>query len=595
MRQATIAVLCSGAEDTMLILLPSVLLLASLGTVAAELDLRIGRDAKGNGVLSQLLHHVLDSSLKSHQQLFVISETGDIGVMGCDHLSRTIFSSVQDMERIKHASSRNDFYIVLGSMEWAEEALRALYRIRPQMWWTSKALFVLEALPGVDWIQRAAGLVIPVTVATRVRPDTYAFYAVCLFCNDSRPGMQYIQTWRQGSKDTSKNLFPDLLNDFHGVEFKVSTLPVSYFFYWTPNASMKNWTGFEGEALKAMAHHFHFRVTPSLPKNGGAGSLVNGTWDGHMGMVLGGDAEFAVGKISQTWIRYEYVDFMSFVMIESDSFITQKPKLLSYSSTVYRPFPLFVWILCAISIVAMGITIAIFKRRSFKGLQVGNEIFRVYSLFVVKGVKYLDREERRMRYIIYPGTTRPINTLEDAVERTNLPFYIHLYNDELISNFRQSNISMYKAVASRLKLFYPNTVRITTDNMYMDVLYQLEIEIWKLRKAGDPAWTQLRVADETFLALPSAWPIRKYKPYKPKLDLFILRLRDAGLFNKWMSDSILPLGAYFSLNKVISIAAEVKRISFGMIHVQGIFYALAFGFALAFLAFILELLFPPKL
>ncbi|CAG0900516.1 unnamed protein product [Darwinula stevensoni] len=604
-------------RDTMITLFSSLIVFASLCIGEAKLELRIGRDMKDD-VISQLIHRILDFSLESHQQLFLISEREDSDVLvSRDGLSRTTFSSVEDMERIKSASSRNDFYIILGSMEWAEEALRALYRIRPQMWWTSKALFVLEARPGVDWIQKAAGLMIPVTVARRIRPDMYGFYAVCLFCNGSHPGMQFIQTWRPGSKDISKNLFPDLLDDFHGKVFTVTSTPVRNFFNWSPGDTMKNWTGFEGEALKAMAHHFNFRVIPTLQKTGGTGNLVNGTWDGQIRMVLDGDAEFAVGKVSQTSIRYEYVDFMRFVMIETDSFITRKPQLLPYYTTVYRPFPVPIWILCGISIVVMGITLALFKRRSFKGLQVGNEIFNAYSIFVVKGVERLDREPERMRYIwtfwlvfclfvslmynslissyiIYPGTTRPINTLEDAVQMTNLPFQIVLYNDVLVNTFRGSKNPTYQKVASRLKLVYPNNVVINLDSMFVDLRFQLELLIWRQRKANDPVWTELRLADENFLALPSAWPIRKYQPYKPKLDLFIQHLHDGGLFNKWMSDCVFSLGGYFPLKDVIDTPAEVDRISFGIVHVQGIFYALLFGLTLSVFAFILELLCSPK-
>ena len=124
-----------------------------------------------------------------------------------------------------------------------------------------------------------------------------------------------------------------------------------------------------------------------------------------------------------------------------------------------------------------------------------------------------------------------------------------------------------------MKLISSNVSRATLDNINVGVPFQLDLEIWKEKEAGNPVWTEVRVADETFMAMPSAWPIRKYKPYKPKLDIFI-RLHDAGLFNKWMSDSKISLGAYFALKDVISVSAEGKHISFEMVHVQGIFYAL---------------------
>lgn len=344
---------------------------------------------------------------------------------------------------------------------------------------------------------------------------------------------------------------------------------------------------------------------------------MNGTWDGHIGMVLDGDAEFAVGKVSQTAIRNEYVDFMTLVTIESDSFLAQKPQLLPYSSTVYRPFTLHVWILCAVSIVAMGITFAVFKQRSFKDLKADDEILKAYSIFTVKGVSNLDRIEGRMRliwtvwlisclflsliyssvissYIIFPGTTAPINTLDDAVQKTDLPFVIVIYNNALINNFQDSKNPTYKKIARRLKLVFPDQVRIGLDSLYVDVRFQLELHIWRLRKLGDPVWTDLRIADQTFLALPSAWPIRKYKPYKRKMDMFIQRLHDAGLFNKWMTDGILSVGGYFPLQDVVNVATEVRHSSFGLVHVQGTFYALGFGLALASIAFGLERMFSPK-
>ncbi|CAG0897211.1 unnamed protein product [Darwinula stevensoni] len=596
----------------MIILFASALFFASLCNAGAELELNIGRKIEEN-VISELLHRVLDVSLTSHQQLFLISEMEDVDVvMGRDDLTRTIFTSIKEMKGMEFSSSRSDFYIVLGSTEWAEKVLEALYSIRPEMWWTSKALFVLEARPGDDWIQEAANLMIPITVAKRIRPDMFAFYAVCPFCNGSHPGMQYIQMWRPGSKGISKNLFPDLLNDFHGKEFRVSAAHAPFFYEWSANGTMEDWTGFEGAALKAMALHFNFRVIPTPARTGVTGKLVNGTWDGHIRMILDGITEFGVGKISQTWIRNQYVHFTTMVTIEAQSFIAQKPQLLPYSGTVYRPFTPTVWILCAISIVAMGITFALCRQRSFNGLKVEDEIFMAYGSFMVKGFRKLDNEVTRMRlirtvwlisclfisliynsvissYIISPSTTSPINTLEEAVQRTNIPFTIFLGNDALIQTIRESDNPTYKIVASRLKLVPSSIPRATLDNIYMDVPFQLDLEIWKQKEAGNPVWTEVRIADETFTAMPSAWPIRKYKPYKPKIDLFIQRLHDAGLFNKWMSDSKIPLGAYFALKDVVSVSAEVKRISFGIVHVQGIFYALAFGLTLASFVFISSL------
>ena len=247
------------------------------GSVDTEMRSSEMRSAESTGdyVLSQLLRGVVASSLQLQQQLCLIGER-DLD-LGGDDVPKTIFSGSVEGPKETEAQSRAESYDVVGSA--AGEALEALYGLRPRLWRTSRAVFVVDAHPGRDWILKAANFMFPVAVAVRFRGDAYAVFAVCLFCNASRPGLKQVQTWMPGTKHVQtwmpgtkhvqtwmpeppalKDLFPDLQKDFHGKVLEVSSIPVASY-DWESNETMASWTGFEARALEAMASHFHFRVS----------------------------------------------------------------------------------------------------------------------------------------------------------------------------------------------------------------------------------------------------------------------------------------------------------------------------------------------
>lgn len=85
------------------------------------------------------------------------------------------------------------------------------------------------------------------------------------------------------------------------------------------------------------------------------GTKVNDTWDGVIGMVYYGKADFGMCGLSPTYERLKFVDFSPDTIEDVLSIITSAPKPKQYPFIVSVPFTASVWTLLCLTILVLSI------------------------------------------------------------------------------------------------------------------------------------------------------------------------------------------------------------------------------------------------
>ena len=112
------------------------------------------------------------------------------------------------------------------------------------------------------------------------------------------------------------------------------------------NEADKSWYltgGIEKKLIDSLSKHFNFQYRVIHCNNNWGKKLANGTWNGIIGKVWSGDADFGIGGITQTKERSEAVSFSSVYLFSPVSFITPPDSLKPPITLVLEPFSIPVW------------------------------------------------------------------------------------------------------------------------------------------------------------------------------------------------------------------------------------------------------------
>ncbi|CAL8094437.1 unnamed protein product [Orchesella dallaii] len=183
-----------------------------------------------------------------------------------------------------------------------------------------------------------------------------SYYSTCFYCDNGMASLQVISipnhnsTSFQLSSSTSSILFPDLLKNFHGKQFNVSTPVLATWLisireispgYW------KIWRGIMNSCFEELMRKYNFtaKYFPSIG-GGGTGYFIrsNKTWIGTVGDVISGRAD--IGQTTgQIYYRNKEVGFSFPISYEWLIFTTGNP-LPHYSwKSIYWPFESVMWLL----------------------------------------------------------------------------------------------------------------------------------------------------------------------------------------------------------------------------------------------------------
>ncbi|CAL8097686.1 unnamed protein product [Orchesella dallaii] len=168
----------------------------------------------------------------------------------------------------------------------------------------------------------------------------------CFYCNMGEPS---VRQWKIKVEKTPsiKFLYPDLLENFQGRTFRVSSAVLSRSaaeLNQTATGIWKNVRGIFGTALEYLSDKYNFSCA-YFPSTGGGGTglkLENGTWIGAVGDVISGLADIG-GLTANIYPRNLHVAFTFPVQYAWLTFTTGLPQRRYSWKVIYWPFTPIMW------------------------------------------------------------------------------------------------------------------------------------------------------------------------------------------------------------------------------------------------------------
>ncbi|XP_076373159.1 putative glutamate receptor [Tachypleus tridentatus] len=119
--------------------------------------------------------------------------------------------------------------------------------------------------------------------------------------------------------------------------------------------------------VQAFAQKFNFRLrhVPSIDNKFGA-KLLNGSWNGLIGMVQRQEAEIAVSDIGMSNSRAEVIDFTYPYVNDQINFLIQAPREKPRALAIIRPFSLEMWIAILVVVIGTALTTALVARTTIR-------------------------------------------------------------------------------------------------------------------------------------------------------------------------------------------------------------------------------------
>lgn len=192
-----------------------------------------------------------------------------------------------------------------------------------------------------------------------------------------------------------RNFFADTTYNFHQKRFRVANPKAPHYFEMKPDPKgggnipvrglYKVW-------LEVMMERFNFTIDlfqSSL--SGGTGKrLKNGTWLGAVKDILSGSADMAV-FIGHIYNRHEFVEWSAPLTYEWLAFITHKPRSGYSPASIFKPFPIILWIYFLASLGVICITFKIIIRFTHGPpfyLSVRKALFYLFASFMEQDSDY---------------------------------------------------------------------------------------------------------------------------------------------------------------------------------------------------------------
>ncbi|ROT79299.1 Variant Ionotropic Glutamate Receptor [Penaeus vannamei] len=354
---------------------------------------------------------------------------------------------------------------------------------------------------------------------------------------------------------SGQRLFPEKFENFRGAEVGVTALPFQP--YWIEEettgqdgALRKTYTGSDGLLLRTIAEGLNFTFTP-LPVS---------TWGEVTQRVVERRALMAVVHhvlLPQRKERYDYTYTYEQILFD---FCMARPSLTPQWQSLYYPLADAVWACILAAVLFMAVVLYMARKnkkfspwnvteitlgsllgqsvpldRDTNGFRVSVASWLVFA-FVV-GTAYRGNLTAALTLPKYPDRPETIEQLVKAVDSVTMPSY----GTEFQAFFLRSNSEVFRTLGGLMEIV-PSAMDglngvATKRQSFMDGRRYLEHMIAEhFTDARGEA--QLYVGRQSVLPGLAGWPVPHDAPYKPQLDRLMMRILEAGLYEKWSEDML---------------------------------------------------------
>ncbi|GFY28167.1 lig_chan-Glu_bd domain-containing protein [Trichonephila clavipes] len=389
-----------------------------------------------------------------------------------------------------------------------------------------------------------------------------------------------------------------------------STLKVSgvhspnFFITKTPDGFAAS--GNDVKLLNILAEKLNFKYTIQLPTDNGFYGILDecGNWTGVTGLVVRGEVDMAVLYMDQTEERWAVVDYAvphyvldktiatdvpgpvskNVVFIspfQTDIWITiiclfVIPKILRYFPCLWRIVPAFLFTIYNYVKYAEGKASRSMKRRILEGSYlIADALLKFIYMSVLLSFLTVELKERGLR---------DMKDLAAAVQRGQYKVLMPLggFDDDFLLNSDKEDYKIIGKAVKQHKWYYvgntyreknigPN-VAIGGARMSMQVVF------------GKPPFAAQFVSEDSYGIWNVATMVRKGFCCKAQLDTMILRVNSAGLYQKFVDDTVFR--TQYRKHKKYSYEDAVKPLT--LEDLFSIFLALGVLHFLSFVVFLIE-------
>lgn len=238
---------------------------------------------------------------------------------------------------------------------------------------------------------------------------------ICFFCQYGQPKL--ISLNLEAASSSITHLFPDQTRNGYGHTLKISAPPKYPFLLeieLKPGAT--EWSSKRGVfhfLIKSLLDHFNF--TYSLFPSTGHGSghqYPNGTWNGVVGDVLYGLADFGTST-SPNAARFPLISFTSAVVYPFVSFMLGPPRVTYSWKAIYMPFAPHLWLAVILSLIIIIVTFKLMKitQKTECALMYKHLVENISFTLIGQGLPYPYSHSARLLLAIWLLAAMILNTL----------------------------------------------------------------------------------------------------------------------------------------------------------------------------------------
>ncbi|MPC59630.1 Glutamate receptor [Portunus trituberculatus] len=169
----------------------------------------------------------------------------------------------------------------------------------------------------------------------------------------SSSGVQLLGPWERESFNSWEALFPDRFPSFEGYTFHIASRIVDEpFFYLSASDPLKG-DGVSEEMVQSLSTKLNFTyttTTDSIDSNWGA--LINGSWDGLLGMIERREKNFTINILWITYDRNKAFDMSASFHTDGYGAFLPQPAPLPLWTSLVRPLGSTVWFAVLVSLLA---------------------------------------------------------------------------------------------------------------------------------------------------------------------------------------------------------------------------------------------------
>ncbi|XP_076030916.1 putative glutamate receptor [Oratosquilla oratoria] len=445
----------------------------------------------------------------------------------------------------------------------------------------------------------------------------YHLAATCPHCDSGRPVVRLVDVWIPSKLLWSRELYPDVFQNFEGYEMKVVTLEYAPFSCYNKaedgRVLLKDCV--DTRMLRGMAETFNFTYTVREPHDGQWGYLLkNGSYSGVIGAVQRYDADFSL-NVAFTGDREKVIDYTVGYYNDPLTFCTTKPRPLNQALALIKPFQWRVWVAFIAMLVVAGpvyfLTNSTLQtdhdngKKSKPHLSLTKCFLLTYGACLNQGYRWSSLSSARVfigAWVLYsvvvttmyvamltasltlPTLSPTLNTLEELIQ-SDFSWGIQDLGAADYQLLKNSKVPLYQKVFQGLEMCptLNECLQRARDTKYAFITWRLYMEdriaIRFTSATGD---RQLHVATGDFFPSEIGWATNPGCPYRQHFNRYIRRLLESGLITKWLDQIINDPSRRLSDDKDqgMSPAAAGPR-ALGLVHLQGVFLLLCLGFVIS--------------